>query len=128
VKVDQNLAACELLHGAYRDFNARRLDAVLARMQPTVVWPNGMEGGYVHGHAGVREYWTRQWAILDPRVDPTHIKIDPSGRFVVRVHQVVHNNDGSLLFDTFVSHVCTLRDGLIDRMEIEKDAPSAAEK
>ena len=31
----------EQLHGAYRDFNARRLEAVLARMQPDVVWPKG---------------------------------------------------------------------------------------
>jgi len=26
-----------------------------------VDWPNGMEGGRVHGHAEVRAYWTRQW-------------------------------------------------------------------
>ena len=72
-----------MLQGAYRDFNARRLEAVLARMQPDVVWPNGMEGGYVYGHEGVRNYWTRQWAILDPHVEPIEITRDESGRFVV---------------------------------------------
>lgn len=35
----------ELLQGAHRDFNARRIDAVLARMHPDVEWANGMEGG-----------------------------------------------------------------------------------
>ena len=37
----------EILAAAYRWFNARQLDAVLALMHPDVVWPNGMEGGYV---------------------------------------------------------------------------------
>jgi len=49
-----------LLTGAYREFNARQIDAVLARMDPNVDWPNGMEGGRVHGHQEVRAYWIRQ--------------------------------------------------------------------
>ncbi len=80
-----------LLEGAYRDFNARRLDAVLARMQPDVVWANGMDGGHVYGHEGVRDYWTRQWKILDPHVEPLKIEMDDRRRFVVEVHQVVHD-------------------------------------
>jgi hypothetical protein len=109
----------ELLLGAYRDFNARRLDAVLARMHPDVVWPNGMEGGFVYGHEGVRAYWTRQWAILDPHVDPEEITTDARGRFVVDVHQVVCDLEGKLLSDVMVRHIYTIRDGLIDRMDIE---------
>ena len=100
----------ELLEGAYRDFNARQLEAVLARMQPDVVWPNGMEGGYVYGHEGVRDYWTRQWAILDPHVEPMEINLDERGRFVVDVHQVVHDLYGKLLADKMVEleYVATL--------------------
>jgi SnoaL-like domain len=109
----------ELLEGAYRDFNARRLDAVLARMLPDVVWPNGMEGGYVHGHEGVRDYWTRQWAILDPHVDPVDISHDEQGRWVVNVHQVVHDHQGKLLVDQHVRHAYQIRDSLIARMDIE---------
>jgi hypothetical protein len=109
----------ELLLGAYRDFNARRLEAVLARMHPDVVWPNGMDGGFVYGHEGVRAYWTRQWAILDPNVDPEEITTDARGRFVVDVHQVVCDLKGKLLSDVMVRHVYTIRDGLIARMDIE---------
>jgi hypothetical protein len=29
-----------------------------------------MEGGFVRGHDGVRSYWTRQWQVLDPTVEP----------------------------------------------------------
>ena len=109
----------EILAGAYRDFNARRLDAVLARMIPDVKWPNGMEGGYVYGHAGVRDYWTRQWAVLDPHVEPTEMVEDGAGRWVVTVHQVVKDRAGKLLADQVVYHAYRLRDGLIEQMDIE---------
>ena len=109
----------ELLQGAYRDFNARRLEAVLARMHSDVVWPNGMEGGFVYGHEGVRDYWTRQWAILNPHVEPMEINPDDQGRFVVTVHQVVHDHAGKLLVDQIVHHAYQIRDSLIARMDIE---------
>jgi hypothetical protein len=109
----------ELLEGAYRDFNARRLEAVLARMQPDVVWPNGMEGGFVYGHEGVREYWTRQWAVFDPHVEPIDITIDDRGRWVVKVHQVVHDRKGELLADQIVHHAYQISNSLIAKMDIE---------
>ena len=108
-----------LLREAYREFNARRIDTVLERMQPDVVWPNSMEGGFVHGHEGVREYWTRQWTTLDPHVEPVEIHRQPDGRLAVEVHQVVHDRSGNLLLDTTVRHIYELRDGLIARMDIE---------
>jgi hypothetical protein len=109
----------ELLRGAYRDFNARRIDAVLARMQPDVDWPNGMEGGRVHGYDEVRAYWTRQWSTIDPHVEPVKIEFGQDGRGTVEVHQVVHDREGNLLADSLVHHVYTFRDGLIEHMEIE---------
>jgi ketosteroid isomerase-like protein len=60
----------ELLKKTYGAFNGRDIDAALAAMTPDVEWPNGMEGGIVHGHDGIRAYWTRQWGIVDPHVDP----------------------------------------------------------
>src|SRR5579863_5878040 len=63
----------ELLIGAYRDFNERLIDEVLARMHPDVLWANGMEGGHVHGREAVRAYWTRQWTVIDPHVEPLAI-------------------------------------------------------
>ena len=109
----------DLLLGAYREFNAREINAVLARMQPDVVWPNGMEGGFVYGIEGVRDYWTRQWAILDPHVEPVSITQDESGRWAVEVHQVVHDREGKLLLDTTVHHIYVIENGLIARMEIK---------
>jgi hypothetical protein len=108
----------EILHAAYRDFNARNIDAVLSRMQADVAWANGMEGGHVHGKDGVRAYWTRQFMTLNPRVDPARIEPGEDGGWIVEVHQVVHDVEGSLLVDTVVFHRYEFRDGLISRMDI----------
>ena len=109
----------ELLQTAYREFNARAVDAVLACMHPDVVWPNGFEGGFVYGIEGVRDYWTRQWAILDPKVEPLSITQDSEGRWVVEVHQIVHDRAGNLLLDTTVHHAYRIENGRITRMDIE---------
>lgn len=108
----------DLLSAAYREFNARDLDAVLARLDPQVEWANGMEGGHVHGREAVRAYWTRQWAILDPRVEPLAIAPDCDGRWIVRVHQVVRDLAGKVLVDTEVRHAYRIQNGLILRMDI----------
>ena len=108
-----------LLTGAYRDFNARQIDAVLARMDPNVDWPNGMEGGRVNGHEQVRSYWTRQWGMIDPHVEALELVKDEEGRIAVRVHQVVNDLEGNLLSDTIVHHVYCIQNGLILRMDIE---------
>ena len=109
----------EVLNGAYQDFNARRMDAVLARMSPEVVWANGMDGGFVYGREGVREYWTRQWAQIDPHVEPVEITPDERGRWVVEVHQVVRDLAGKMLVDKIVHHAYQFTGSLIARMDIE---------
>lgn len=110
----------ELLKKAYAAFNARDIDGALATMKPDVEWPNGMEGGIVHGHAGVRAYWTRQWGLIDPHVDPVNFEMDEAGRVVVGVHQVVRDLAGKLLLDRMVEHVYSIDGGLICRMEIRE--------
>jgi ketosteroid isomerase-like protein len=112
----------ELLLEAYQAFNARDIDAVLALMHADVDWPNGMEGGRVSGQDNVRVYWKRQWKVLDPRVEPTQIADDDTGRTVVVVHQVVKDLAGSIVVDQFVEHVYSIRDGLIERMDIREPA------
>lgn len=108
----------ELLRAAYADFNARRMEDVLARLHPNVEWANGMEGGHELGREAVRAYWTRQWGILDPKVEPLGIEPDGAGRMVVLVHQVVHDKEGKLLMDRNVRHAYRIEEGLILRMDI----------
>jgi hypothetical protein len=110
----------QVLRTVYAAFNSRDVDTVLGFMHPDVDWPNGMEGGRVHGHNGVREYWTRQWKTLDPKVEPVGFAPDHAGRTVVEVKQVVHDMQGTLLMDRMVQHIYTMEDGLIRSMEIRE--------
>lgn len=109
----------ELLVAAYKAFNARDIDAVLALMQPDVDWPNAMEGRREIGHENVREYWRRQFEVLDPHVEPVRFS-EVGGRTEVDVHQVVRDLTGRVLVDQMVQHVYSFRDGLISRMDIRE--------
>jgi nuclear transport factor 2 (NTF2) superfamily protein len=106
------------LRHVYDSFNARDMETVLASLHEDVLWANGMEGGYVRGRDGVRSYWTRQWAMIDPHVVPVEFSKGPGGETVVRVHQAVHDLNGGLLADREVNHIFQLEDGLIKRFDI----------
>ncbi len=111
-------SASEFLTHLYADFNLREMESVLRALHPNVKWANGMDGGFVYGREAVRDYWTRQWSMINPRVDPTNFQTDAGGRVVVDVHQVVRDLDGNILFDGQVQHAYTLIDGLVRSMEI----------
>ena len=108
------------LRDLYDAFNTRSIDAVLAVVTDDVDWPNAWEGGRVHGKDGIRSYWRRQWAEIDPRVEPLEVTELDDGRFAVAVEQTVLDHDGGLIAKRTVRHVYTLRDGLVARMDVEE--------
>jgi SnoaL-like domain len=121
------LADRDLLLSAYKAFNERNLEFVLTLMHPDVDWPNGMEGGRIHGRDGVREYWTRQWRVVDPHVEPLRFENLEDGRIIADVHQVVRDMAGTIILDRVIQHIHLIRDGQIMNMEIRdwpENAPS----
>src|SRR3954454_25112150 len=60
----------ESIYRVYAAFNARDADGALALMHEDVDWPNGWQGGRIHGREAVREYWTQQWREIDSTVRP----------------------------------------------------------
>jgi hypothetical protein len=110
------------IRSLYDAFNARDIDATLAATTADIDWPNGWEGGREHGQDAVRAYWLRQWAEIDPCVEPVSITTRSDGKIEVTVHQVVRSLEGDVLSDGQVLHVYELRDGQIARMDIEESA------
>jgi hypothetical protein len=111
----------ESLRNLYNAFNKREIEAVIALMQPEVKWANGMEGGFVYGRDAVREYWRRQFTMIDPQLEPLEFTTDDSGRNLVKVHQVVRDLQGQLLLDKTVEHIFTIEEGLIRTFEIGEE-------
>ncbi|MBS1702035.1 MAG: nuclear transport factor 2 family protein [Armatimonadetes bacterium] len=109
----------EMLQELYRRFNDRDIDGVLSGMTENVDWPNGWEGGQVHGKTAVREYWERQWEVIDPTVKPIGMIELGDGRVQVSVHQVVRNTTGAVMADAVVVHTYTFDGSLVSRMDIE---------
>ena len=118
----------ETIATMYERFNARDIDGVLDTLADDVAWANGMDGGHVHGREGVRAYWTRQWAIVSPHVEPVHFDEAPDGSIVVEVVQTVRDLQGAPLFDQthglkdkIVGHIFHLQQGKVTRFDIRQD-------
>ncbi len=118
----------KVLKRIYDRFNARDIDGVLAALADDVAWANGMDGGHVHGRAAVREYWTRQWAMVDPHVEPVHFTEAADRSIVVEVQQVIRDLDGKPLKDQThglkdktVGHVFRMQDGKVIGFDIRDD-------
>jgi ketosteroid isomerase-like protein len=105
-----------LIRDLYASFNARDIEAVLARLHDDVDWPNAWEGGRLRGRDAVRAYWQRQFSAIDGHVEPTHIEID-GDTVTVTVHQTVRDLDGNVQSDGTVTHTYTFRGGRIARMD-----------
>lgn len=117
------------LERIYDRFNARDIDSVLAVLTDDVAWGNGMDGGHVHGRDAVRAYWTRQWAIVSPHVEPVGFRRTAEGTIVADVRQSVRDLDGNPLQDQThglkdktVGHVFRFREGKVARFDIQDAA------
>ena len=117
-----------VIRGLYDCFNGRDIDGVLGALADDVAWANAMEGGHVHGHHGVRDYWTRQWALVSPHVEPVGFSKGPDGAILVDVVQTVTDLQGNPLHgqthglrDKTVGHAFHLRDGKVTRFDIRPE-------
>lgn len=116
----------EVLKRIYDRFNARDIDGVLAVLADDVAWANGLDGGHVHGLEAVREYWTRQWTIVSPHVEPVSFTETADSSVVVEVQQSVRDLEGRPLQDQAqglkdktVMHVFRLHDRKVTRFDIQ---------
>jgi ketosteroid isomerase-like protein len=107
----------------YDSFNARDIDGVVSSLTDDVQWANGMEGGYVQGHDGVRTYWTHQWSLVQPTVTPLNYSEAADGAVVVEVNQVIKDKNGQPdhvlgLTDKVVTHIFHFADDKVFRFDI----------
>ena len=116
----------DILKRMYDRFNARDIDGVLAALAHDVAWANGMDGGHVHGREAIREYWTGQWAIVSPHVEPLSFDKAADGSVVVTVQQSVRDLEGRPLQEQAhglrgkrVGHVFRFRQGKVTRFDIQ---------
>ena len=111
----------QVIHQIYNGFNARDMEGVFALLTDDVAWANGMEGTHVLGKDAIRDYWTHQWSVIDPHVEPLKIAKAADGSLVVDVHQVVKNLEGRTLIDETVKHAFRLDGGRVQRFDIQSD-------
>lgn len=108
----------ELIKQLYEDFNTRKVDSLLAKLTEDVMWANGMEGGYVHGHPSLRDYWERQWSSLNPQIKAVGFSKTEEGSILVDALF-----SGKCLEQEFkdmpAGHVFHIKNGLVSRFDIQ---------
>ncbi|ALN72257.1 hypothetical protein M673_05985 [Aureimonas sp. AU20] len=113
----------ETLQRLYERFNARDIDGVVGMLADDVAWANGMDGGYVEGHDGLRAYWTRQWSLIDPHVEPLRFQQVEDGSVLVEVRQTIRDLEGHPveakgLKDKTVGHLFHFTGDKVSRFDI----------
>ncbi len=116
----------QVIKEMYERFNARDIDGVLASVADDAAWANGMDGGHVHGHEAMRDYWARQWAVVSPHVEPIAFQQTADGAVLVEVIQSVFDLDGQPLNgqthglkDKTVMHIFRIDSDKVTRFDIQ---------
>lgn len=110
--------AFELLRRLYNAFNDRDVESALEVIHPNALWANGMEGGMIHGHEGIRDYWMRQWSYITWHIRPMHLQKIDNENFVVKAHQILRDLSGNIVSIRDLQHIFRIEDGLITSMNI----------
>lgn len=115
-----------IIRRMYESFNARDIDGVLATLADDVAWANGMDGGHAHGHTELRQYWTRQWSLVSPHVDPVSFRQVSDDTIAVDVIQTIFDLNGKPLAgqvhgltDKTVQHIFSMVGDKVVRFDIE---------
>ncbi len=108
----------QFLQNLYDAFNKREIEILISMMRSDVKWANGLEGGFVYGHDGVREYWTNQFKAIKPELETLKFETDEKNRNVVTVHLTVKDLQGNVLADATVHQIFTIEEGLVSLYEI----------
>lgn len=109
----------KLIQKTYEAYNDCDMDGLLETLHPGVRWPKLFESGYLRGHAALRSYLTNQWNENKVSFAPLKFGTNPDGNFLVTVHQRAEDNSGTVLFDKTVTHIITISDDVLLRLDIE---------
>jgi hypothetical protein len=106
------------LERAYRLFNDRRIDDLLAMMIDDVRWPDVAHGIVLKGKAAIRQYWEAQFAVAAPQVVPIEF-VEVDDDLVAVIDQRIFDLLGNLLVEpAVVFHRYSFTTGLISRMTV----------
>lgn len=101
----------------------RDLDGVTALMHPDARFRDYLDDGELVGLAAVRAFYQRLFETLAPNIDVLTMTELPDGRLRADLQVAVLDRSGRLWSDSKVTATYTLRDGLIQSVELG-DEPS----
>lgn len=101
----------------YEALNRQDIDALVGLVHPDVDWQDLLEGGRRLGRDAMRDYWTRQFAIIRPEIAPISFEALKDGRLAVRVMMTVRSVEGRFWEQAQARFAFVIEDGLIRKMD-----------
>jgi ketosteroid isomerase-like protein len=128
----------EILRRGYEVFARDGVDGLMPLLDDQIEWRNPPDSpgnppdspvpGVWHGHQGVRDWFAQSYELFDEmRFMPDEFKKLPDGRILVLLHAGVRAKQSGVAMEVPWTHLITLRDGLIKRLQIYSDRLQALE-
>jgi ketosteroid isomerase-like protein len=118
----------DIVRRGFAALNSGDVDAVIAQMDPSVVWfptPDFLDVGPFRGHDGVRDLINLIVGAFDEYVLEPEELIDGGDTVVVPVHQTGRGKGSGLAVDARYILVFTMRDGRTTRVDSYYDRGEA---
>lgn len=106
------------LESAYRLFNERKINDLLAMMTDDVRWPDVAHGIVLEGKAAIRQYWEAQFAVVAPHVVPTGFSEVDDDVVAIIEQRILDLSGNPLMEPVVVYHRYSFNTGLISRMTV----------
>jgi uncharacterized protein (TIGR02246 family) len=102
----------------------RDADAAALLFHPQACFRNYLDEGEVIGRDAVRVFYRKLFETLAPDTDLLSVRILADGRAHAELQVSVHDRAGRLWSDSRVTATYTIREGLIQSVELGPDRPA----
>jgi len=116
--------ACDLVVRLHEAISRRDADTAALLFHPQGRFRNYLDGGEVIGRDGVRAFYRKLFETLAPDVDLLSVRILADGSVQAELQVSVHDRSGRLWSDSRVTATYTIREGLIQSVELGPDRPA----
>lgn len=101
----------------------RDANAAAPLFHPQARFRNYLDGGEVVGREGVRAFYRKLFETLAPNVDLISVRTLADSRARAELQVSVHDRSGRLWSDSRVTATYTIRDDLIESVDLGPDRP-----
>jgi uncharacterized protein (TIGR02246 family) len=116
--------AHDLVVRLHEAISRRDADAAARLFHPDARFRNYLDEGEVIGRDAVRAFYRKVFETLAPGIDLLSVQVLADGQARAELQVSIHDRSGQLWSDSRVTATYTIRDGLIQSVDLGPDRPA----